>query len=467
MTRAIDTSSATDTSSADGRTAAHPVDEILPPWRLLALGLQHVLVMYAGAVAVPLIIGGALKLPKEQIAMLINADLFVCGLVTLVQAVGFWRFGIRLPIMMGVTFAAVGPMVAMAANPALGLLGIYGAVIGSGIFAMVAAPLVGRLLPLFPPVVTGSVIAIIGISLMRVGVGWAGGGVGNPRFGDPAFLGVAAFVLVTILALMKHGRGFVRNVAVLLGLVAGMVLAMALGMVSFNGLAEAPWVAPVRPFQFGLPVFDPIAILTMSLVMIVVMIESTGMFLAVGDMVGRPVTREDLVRGLRTDGLGTVIGGVFNTFPYTSFSQNVGLVGVTGVRSRWVCAAGGLILLLLGLLPKLAHVVASVPAFVLGGAGLVMFGMVAATGVRILSQVDYANRRENLIVVAVSIGVGLIPLVSDKFFSQMPSFLSPLLHSGILLGTLTAVALNWYFNGLAAGDRARQDVAAAAHGAEA
>jgi NCS2 family nucleobase:cation symporter-2 len=445
----------------------HPVDEVLPPWRLLALGLQHVLVMYAGAIAVPLIVGGALKLPKDQIAMLINADLFACGVVTLIQAVGFWRFGIRLPVMMGVTFAAVGPMVAMATNPSLGLLGIYGAVIGSGVFAILAAPLVGRLLPLFPPVVTGSVIAIIGVSLMRGGVGGAGGGVGNPRFGDPAFLGVAAFVLLAILALMKHGRGFVRNVAVLLGLVAGMVLAMALGMVDFKGLGEAPWVALVQPFQFGMPVFDPVAILTMSLVMIVVMIESTGMFLAVGDMVGRPVTREDLVRGLRTDGLGTLIGGVFNTFPYTSFSQNVGLVGVTGVRSRWVCAAGGLILLLLGLLPKLAHVVASVPAFVLGGAGLVMFGMVAATGVKILAQVDFANRRENLIVVAVSVGVGLIPLVSDKFFSQMPAFLSPLLHSGILLGTLTAVALNWYFNGLASADRARSDVAAAAHGAEA
>ncbi|MBP2297664.1 nucleobase:cation symporter-2 family protein [Azospirillum picis] len=447
--------------------AIHPVDELPPPWRLLALGLQHVLVMYAGAVAVPLIVGGALKLPKDQVAMLINADLFACGVVTLIQAVGVWRFGIRLPVMMGVTFAAVGPMVAMAGNPSLGLLGIYGAVIGSGIFAMLAAPLVGRLLPLFPPVVTGSVIAIIGISLMRVGVGWAGGGVGNPNFGDPAFLGVAAFVLLVILALMKHGRGFVRNVAVLLGLVAGMLLAMALGLVGFSGLAEAPWLALVRPFQFGWPVFDPVAIVTMSLVMIVVMIESTGMFLAVGETVGRPVSREDLVRGLRTDGLGTLIGGVFNTFPYTSFSQNVGLVAVTGVRSRWVCAAGGAILLLLGLLPKLALVVASVPAFVLGGAGLVMFGMVAATGVRILAQVDYAGRRENLIVVAVSIGFGLIPLVSERFFDRMPAFLSPLLHSGILLGTLAAVALNWYFNGLEAGARARRDVAAAAHGVEA
>ncbi|AWK89899.1 nucleobase:cation symporter-2 family protein [Azospirillum thermophilum] len=445
----------------------HPVDEVLPPWRLLALGLQHVLVMYAGAVAVPLIIGGALKLPKDQVALLINADLFACGLVTLIQCVGFWKFGIRLPVMMGVTFAAVGPMVAMAGNPSLGLLGIYGAVIGSGVFGLLAAPLIGRLLPLFPPVVTGSVIAIIGISLMRVAVNWAGGGVGNPGFGDPTYLAIALFVLVVVLGVMKHGRGFLRNIAVLLGIVAGMVVASALGMVSFAGLAEAPWVDVVRPFQFGWPVFDPLAIVTMSLVMIVVMIESTGMFLAVGDMVGRPVSTEDLTRGLRTDGLGTLIGGVFNTFPYTSFSQNVGLVGVTGVRSRWVCAAGGVILLVLGLLPKLAHVVASVPAFVLGGAGIVMFGMVAATGVRILSRVDFATRRENLVIVAVSVGIGLVPLVSDKVFQKMPGFLSPLLHSGILLGTLAAVLLNWYFNGLDSDGEARHGVAAAAQGAEA
>ncbi len=467
---AADSSTGGATDGMTGGAAAgagHPVDAVLPPWRLLALGLQHVLVMYAGAVAVPLIVGGALKLPKDQVALLINADLFACGLATLIQCIGFWRFGIRLPVMMGVTFAAVGPMVAMAVNPGIGLLGIYGAVIAAGLFAVLAAPLVGRLLPLFPPVVTGSIIAIIGISLMRVGIGWAGGGVGNPRFGDPAFLGVAAFVLLVILALMKHGAGFLRNVAVLLGLVAGMLLATALGMVSFAGLGDAPWVAVVQPFQFGWPTFDPWAILTMVLVMVVVMIESTGMFLAIGEMVGRPVTAEDLTRGLRADGLGTLIGGVFNTFPYTSFSQNVGLVGVTGVRSRWVCATGGLILLLLGLLPKLAHVVASVPAFVLGGAGLVMFGMVAATGIRILAQVDYATKRDNLVVVAVSIGVGLIPLVSEAFFSKMPAFLSPLLHSGILLGALTAVALNGYFNGLAGGAAARRDVAAAAHQAEA
>jgi NCS2 family nucleobase:cation symporter-2 len=448
--------------------AVDPVDEVLPPVRLFALGLQHVLVMYAGAVAVPLIIGSALKLPKDQIALLINADLFACGIATLIQSLGIGRFaGIRLPVMMGVTFAAVGPMVAMAGNPELGLLGIYGAVIASGIFGLLVAPFISRLLPFFPPVVTGTIIVIIGASLMRVAVGWAGGGVGNPAFGHPLYLGVAAFVLVAILVIAKHGRGFLANVSVLLGLALGLILAMALGQVDFAGLGEAPWFALITPFQFGLPKFDLVAAVTMSVVMIVVMIESLGMFLALSDLTGRKLSEADLTRGLRADGLGTLIGGIFNTFPYTSFSQNVGLVGVTGVRSRWVTVAAGVIILALGLFPKLAHVVASIPPYVLGGAGIVMFGMVAATGVRILASVDFTTTRHNLYIVAISIGFGMIPLSAEKFFQYLPKALDPLTHSGILLASVTAVALNLYFNGRRSQTEARTAAMATAHGAEA
>jgi NCS2 family nucleobase:cation symporter-2 len=448
--------------------AVHPVDEMLPLPRLFALGLQHVLVMYAGAIAVPLIIGAALKLPKEQIALLINADLFACGIATLIQSLGVGRFvGIRLPVMMGVTFAAVGPMVAMAGNPDLGLLGIYGAVIASGIFGLLVAPFISRLLPLFPPVVTGTIIVIIGASLMRVAVGWAGGGITNPQFGHPLYLAVAAFVLGAILLIAKYGKGFVANVSVLLGLVLGMLLAMMLGQVSFAGLGEQPWFELVRPFQFGLPKFDLVAAITMSVVMIVVMIESLGMFLALSDLTGKKLSEEDLTRGLRADGLGTLIGGIFNTFPYTSFSQNVGLVGVTGVRSRWVTVAAGVIILALGLFPKLAHVVASIPPFVLGGAGIVMFGMVAATGIRILATVDFTTTRNNLYVVAISIGFGMIPLSAEKFFQYFPKALSPLTHSGILLASVAAVLLNLYFNGRRSESEARAAAMATTHGAEA
>ena len=461
------------------RSGIHPVDEVLPAGKLTLLGIQHVLVMYAGAVAVPLIVGGALKLPKDQMAMLINADLFACGIATLVQSIGFWRFGIRLPVMMGVTFAAVSPMVVMATNPEIGLLGIYGAVIAAGIFGILVAPLISRMLPLFPPVVTGSIITIIGISLMRVGVNWAAGGnpmirdlatgkmVDNPAYGAPLHLAVAGIVLVFILLITKFVKGFFANIAVLLGLVLGMIIAIFLGKVSFAGLPEAGWFAVVFPFQFGMPTFNLVACLTMCLVMIVVMIESLGMFLAVGNIVGKEVSQKDLSDGLRVDGLGTLIGGIFNTFPYTSFSQNVGLVGVTGVRSRWVTAVGGVILLALGLVPKLAVIVASVPQFVLGGAGVVMFGMVCATGIRILGGVDFAKNRLNLYIVAISVGFGMIPLVADKFFGQMPKGLSPLLHSGILLCSIVAVLLNAFFNHIKTASESAQESALASKKAEA
>ena len=238
-----------------------------------------------------------------------------------------------------------------------------------------------------------------------------------------------------------------------------MLIAMALGKVSFANIDQQSWFAIVRPFQFGRPSFHLGAILTMCLVMVVVMIESLGMFLAVGEITGKKLSQKQISDGLRVDGLGTLIGGLFNTFPYTSFSQNVGLVGVTGVRSRFVCVTGGCILIALGLLPKLAFIVASVPMFVLGGAGIVMFGMVAATGIRILSGVNFTSNRNNLYIVAISIGFGMIPLVADKFFVQMPKVLGPLLGSGILLASIVAVVLNLFFNKLKAGSNAAAEAA--------
>ena len=490
-------------------SSIHPVDERLPTGRLVTLGLQHVLVMYAGAVAVPLIIGRALKLSPEQVALLISADLFCCGIVTLIQSLGATQwFGIRLPVMMGVSFASVAPMVAMANNTpgAAGAQIIFGSIIGAGVLAMLLAPVMSRMLRFFPPVVTGTIIAVIGISLMRIGINWIFGNpfgptaptmvnpeharwlaevgsmasaaitpaadasaplasvvpavpkglalVGslpNPRYAPLDGIFVAAIVLVSILLIAKHARGFVSNISVLLGIVIGGIVATFMGMMHFDKVGKADWIDVVLPFQFGVPVFDPVLILTMTLVMIVVMIESTGMFLALGDMTGRDISRSDLTRGLRADGLGTVIGGIFNTFPYTSFSQNVGLVGVTGVKSRYVCVAGGLIMIVLGLVPKMAALVESLPTVVLGGAGLVMFGMVAATGIRILSGVDFKSNRHNLFIVAVSIGLGMVPLIAPNFKQWMAHGIHPLIESGILLASLSAVGLNLFFNG-AGGD---------------
>ena len=464
-------------------TVLHPIDERLPLPRLAALGLQHVLVMYGGAVAVPLIVGRALGLTPAEVALLISADLFCCGVVTLIQSLGVSPyFGVRLPVMMGVTFAAVGPMVAVANvnGGTEGARAIFGALIGAGIVSMALAPVMGRLLRFFPPVVTGTIIVMIGVTLMRVGIGWAMGGpasaaqtpdvavlrsmlaspgvgvpvgplqvpmIDNPGYAALDHLAVACLVLVVILLIIRYLRGFLANIAVLLGAITGCAVAVVTGEMTFEKVANAPWFGLVRPFAFGTPTFDPVLIGTMTLVMIVVMIESTGMFLALADITGRPLTRQSLTAGLRVDGLGTLIGGVFNTFPYTSFSQNVGLVSVTGVKSRWVCVAGGAIMVVLGLLPKLAALVESVPLFVLGGAGLVMFGMVVASGIRILSNVDFQGNRRNLYIVAIAVGVGMIPQEAPRWTQQMAHAVRPLLESGILLTSIAAVLLNLYFNG--------------------
>ena len=469
----------------------HPVDERLPAPKLFTLGLQHVLVMYAGAIAVPLIVGRALKLEPADVAFLISADLFVCGLVTLIQSLGATQwFGIKLPVMMGVTFAAVGPMLAIAgANPGPdGARMIFGAIMAAGVIGMIIAPLVSRMLRFFPSVVTGTIILVIGVTLMRIGINWIFGNpvgptapqivdpahadwlkasieaaaaagtpapegialaakVNNPAYAAPGNIAISALVLLAILLIARFGKGLVANISVLLGIVIGGIVAAALGMMSFAKVGEAAWFGLITPFHFGMPIFDPVMVITMALVMVVVMIESTGMFLALGDITGRKVDQPMLSAGLRTDGLGTLIGGVFNTFPYTSFSQNVGLVGVTGIKSRFVCVAGGIILIVLGLVPKMGALVEAVPTAVLGGAGLVMFGMVAATGIRILSKVDFTSNRNNLFIVAVSLGFGMIPLIAPNFKQWMPHNIHPLIESGILLATIAAVVLNAVFNG--------------------
>lgn len=470
----------------------HPVDERLPTGRLATLGIQHVLVMYGGAVAVPLIVGRALQLSPQDVAFLISADLFVCGIVTIIQSLGFGRHvGIRLPVMMGVTFASVGPMVSMA-NAFPGTEGarmIFGAIIGAGFIALLLAPVMGRLLRFFPPIVTGTIILVIGVSLMRVGINWIFGNpfgptapklvdpahsewlaqmktlaetggpavpdglalapsVPNPIYAEPGHIALSALVLVSILLIARFGRGLISNIAVLCGVIIGCLAASILGMMHFDRVSDAGWFAVVTPLHFGMPIFDPVLIATMTLVMIVVMIESTGMFLALGEITGRQVSQQQLTAGLRVDGIGTMIGGLFNTFPYTSFSQNVGLVGVTGVKSRHVCVAGGVIMIVLGLIPKMGALVEAVPTFVLGGAGLVMFGMVAATGVRILSTVDFKSSRNNLFIVAVSVGFGLIPLLAPNYLMWMPHAIHPIIESGIVLASIAAVVLNAFFNGV-------------------
>lgn len=423
----------------------HPVDEILPFGKLFTYGLQHVLAMYAGAVAVPLIIGGALHLSLEQTIHLINADLFTCGIATLIQTIGFKGVGARIPMIQGVTFASVAPMIVIGKD--FGLPGIYGSIIVAGLFTFLIAGFFSKLIRFFPPVVTGTIITTIGISLMPVAVKWAGGGVGAKDFGSMHHLGMAGLTLLIVLLVYKYGKGFVANISVLLGLILGTAIAFVLGYTNFNPVGEAEWVAFVQPFAFGMPEFSISPIISMVIVMLVVMVETTGDAIAIGEIVDKPADSNMIARCLRADGLSTVLGGVLNSFPYTAFAQNVGLVAVTRVKSRYVVAMSGLILIALGLFPKMAAVIASIPNAVLGGAGIAMFGMIIASGVRSLSRVNF-DGTSNLMIVAVSMGFGIITLAVPNFFNGFPEWLRIILHSGITTASFSAVILNLFLNGI-------------------
>ena len=425
----------------------------LPMLQLILVGLQHVLLMYGGAVAVPLIIGQAAGLSREEIAFLINADLLVAGVATIVQSMGIGPMGIRMPVMMGASFAAVGSMVAMAGMPGIGLTGIFGATIAAGFFGMIIAPFMSKVVRFFPPLVTGTVITSIGLSLFPVAVNWAGGGSAAAQFGSPVYLAIAALVLGTILLINRFMRGFWVNVSVLIGMALGYVLSGAIGMVDLSGLDNTPWFQVVTPLHFGMPEFHLAPILSMCLVVVIIFVESTGMFLALGKITDQEVTPRMLRRGLLCDAGASFIAGFFNTFTHSSFAQNIGLVQMTGVRCRSVTIMAGIFLITLSLLPKAAYLVASIPPAVLGGAAIAMFGMVAATGIKILQEADIADRRNQLLV-AVSIGMGLIPVVRPEFFAHLPLWMDPITHSGIAMAAVSAVCLNLMFNVLGGSERA-------------
>ncbi len=436
----------------------HPVDEVLPAGRMAAFGLQHVMTMYAGIIAVPLIVATALDLPPDQIVYIINASFFMCGVATLIQAVGVWKFGSRLPIVQGTSFAAVTPMIIIGGE--YGLQGIYGSVIVAGLLTVVAAPFFGRLLRFFPPVVTGTIIAIIGISLMPVAIRWSAGGVPDaPDFGSPANIGLALFTLVTVLLITRFAGGilggFLSRVAILLGLVVGTAFAAIFGMANFARVGDAGWVGITLPFNFGLPVFAIVPIISMTLVMLIIMTETTADILAIGEITEKRVDSKVVANGLRADGISTAVGAVLNTFPFSAFAQNVGLVRFTGIKSRFVVAAAGVILLLMGVFPKVAGVVASIPLPVLGGAGLVLFGSVAAAGVQTLSRVDLTLNR-NLIIVAVAVALGVIPATTPEFYEAFPEAVRLVFDSGITAAAVAAILLNLLFNVL--GGEVEQDV---------
>lgn len=307
--------------------------------RTTALGIQHVLAMYAGAVIVPLIVGEAIGLNSVQLTYLVSIDILMCGVATILQIMNNRFFGIGLPVVLGCTFTAVGPMIAIGHE--FGISAIYGAIIVSGLFVIGISRYFGMLVRFFPPVVTGTVVTIIGITLIPVAINNAGGGLGASDFGSMTNISLAFGTLLFIILLFKFSTGFVRAISILLGLLAGSIAALFLGIVDFAPVNEASVFHMVKPFYFGLPTFEWSAILTMILVAIVSLVESTGVYFALGDICERKLKKDDLAKGYRAEGIAVLLGGIFNAFPYTTFSQNVGLVQMSGVKSRRVILVTG------------------------------------------------------------------------------------------------------------------------------
>jgi len=426
-------------------TGVHPVDEILPARQLVTLGLQHLFIMYAGAVAVPLIVGPALHLDKASIGILIGADLLVSGICTLIQSVGIGKlFGIRLPVVAGATFTVLSPMITIASH--YGLRSFYGALLISGIFGLLVAKPFSMILRFFPPLVTGTVIAVIGLSLIGADVGLiAGQDATAPSYGAISHVWLAGLVVLSIVVITRLFTGFISQIAVLLAIIIGTLVAWPLGLLHFSSVNTVGWFGGPKFFHFGGPEFKASAIISLCIVMLVTYTESTADMLAVGEMTGRDLSPSDLARGLRTDGLSAFIASFTNSFPDTAYAENVGIVGMTGVKSRWVVAVCGVFLVILGLIPKVSQIIANIPGPVIGGAATVMFAMVTAIGIRTLARVNF-DGNHNLLIVAVSLSVGLIPSVAPNFYEKFPANFQVIFGSSITSTVLVVFVLNLVFN---------------------
>ena len=428
-----------------------PEDERLGVGTSFAYGLQHVLTMYGGIIAPPIIIGNAVGASPDQMALLIASCLFIGGLATILQSIGLPFFGSKLPLVQGVSFAGVSTMLAIAAadGGAAGLPAVFGAVLVASVIGFLIAPFFAMIIRFFPPVVTGIVITSIGLSLTPVAAMWAMGGNDQaPGFGSLQNIGIAALTLVATVALAKFGTATLSRLAVLFGLIVGTAFAAVLGVADFSRVLEGDLFAVPTPFAFGLPTFDAAAIISMLIVILVTLTETSADILAVGEIVESKVDRKRIANGLRADMAASAISPIFNSFTQTAFAQNVGLVALTGVRSRFVVGSAGVILVVLGLLPVLGRVAGAIPAAVLGGAGIVLFGSVTASGIRTLSKVDYRNNM-NLLIVAVSLTFGMLPVMRPDIYAEFPTWFQVIFNSGISSAAVMAIVLNILFNELA------------------
>ncbi|MFG1791871.1 nucleobase:cation symporter-2 family protein [Nocardia sp. NPDC049149] len=439
-------------------TAVHPVDMPLPFGRQLAFGIQHVLIMYTGGITLPLVFGAAIGLDQATVGLLISADLLVAGIITVVQSLGLGKLaGVRLPIVCGSTFVGLTPMILIAKE--YGLNAVYGAMLAGGVIGVALAWPFAAIVRFFPPLVTGTVLTVVGISLIGVAGGLiVGTDATAPTFATPSNIGLATAVIAIAVGFLCLGRGVWSQLGVLIALLIGIVIAIPMGLVAIGDLGDTAWVGVPTPFHFGAPEFPITAVVSMSIVMAVAFAESTASMLAVSAITGKRISKADVARGLVGDGLSGVLGGVFVSFIDTVFNENVGSLAATRVVSRYVTATSGVILVMLGVLPRFGAVVAGlIPKPVVGGVGLVLFATVAVVGVQTLLQADLADRI-NATIVATSVGVGLVPEMATGMFSKFPTSAQILLTSGVTLGAGTAFVLNLLFNHTRIGEYARAAV---------
>ncbi|MDN5468292.1 MAG: purine permease [Lactococcus raffinolactis] len=403
------------------------------------LGLQHLLAMYSGSILVPIMIAGALGYSTKELTYLISTDIFMCGVATFLQLQVNKYFGIGLPVVLGVAFQSVAPLSIIGAK--LGSGAIFGSIIVSGLIVILISGFFSKIRKFFPPLVTGSVITTIGLTLIPIAIGNMGNNIPKPELSSVI---LAVVTILVILFIHAVTTGFIRSIAILIGLIIGTVVAAFMGVVDFSPIAQAPLIHIPTPFFFGKPIFDFSSILMMTIISLVSMVESTGVYLALSDITGDEISETRLRNGYRAEGLAVALGGIFNTFPYTGFSQNVGLVQLSGIKTRRPIFYTAGFLVILGLLPKFGACAQIIPAPVLGGAMLVMFGMVTIQGIRMLGRVDF-NNEHNLLIAAMAVASG-VGFNGTTLFQALPDTVGMFLNNGIVMATLVAIILNLIFN---------------------
>ncbi|HEP1343419.1 TPA: purine permease [Streptococcus pyogenes] len=405
------------------------------------LGLQHVLSMYAGSILVPIMIAGALGYSARELTYLISTDIFMCGVATFLQLKLTKHTGVGLPVVLGCAFQSVAPLSIIGAQQGSGAM--FGALIASGIYVILVAGIFSKIARFFPPIVTGSVITVIGLSLVGVAMGNMGDNVKEPTAQS---MMLSLLTIVIILLVQKFTKGFVKSISILIGLVAGTLVSAMMGLVDTTLVVEASWIHVPTPFYFGMPTFEITSIVMMCIIATVSMVESTGVYLALSDLTNDQLDEKRLRNGYRSEGIAVFLGGLFNTFPYTGFSQNVGLVQISGIKTRRPIYYAAGILVVIGLLPKFGAMAQMIPSPVLGGAMLVLFGMVALQGMQMLNRVDFQKNEYNFIIAAVSISAGL-GFNGTNLFASLPETAQMFLTNGIVIATLTSVVLNLVLNG--------------------